>query len=294
MRSKTNYKHNSSNYNNHGWNNSNDWNNGSYHNGKSGGKKGHWQDGGGQGKGKGKGNPGKAQKGGALDTGFRGRCSVCWQMGHKRAQCPYNPQRMDIGAMGQTDQTLTGAPMSSPPPSSGISTASTTRVCGISTYPMIREEDSYQEDWSGWLDDDGWGEWPQSEDYWDLYDWYDEDGYGHVDNLYVCGVKYEVSNGAECSLLMLDSGSQSNACRRSFAPEYDIDDSDKVRLWDIQDSNIRSHGRKIVDITMIGKRSETHNQVKMDVSDVGKDVLSMGRLLRSGYDVHFTGNGHCA
>ena len=53
-------------------------------------------------------------------------------------------------------------------------------------------------------------------------------------------------------------------------------------MWDIQDSSIRSHGRKTVDVTMIGKRSETHNQVKMDVSDVGKDVLSMGRLLRSG------------
>ena len=30
----------------------------------------------------------------------------------------------------------------------------------------------------------------------------------------------------------------------------------------------------------------------MDVSDIGKDVLSMGRLLRSGYDMHFAGRGH--
>ena len=30
----------------------------------------------------------------------------------------------------------------------------------------------------------------------------------------------------------------------------------------------------------------------MDVSDMGKNVLSMGRLIRSGFDLHFTQNGH--
>ena len=30
----------------------------------------------------------------------------------------------------------------------------------------------------------------------------------------------------------------------------------------------------------------------MDVSDVGKNVASMGRLLRAGFDLHFTDHGH--
>ena len=32
--------------------------------------------------------------------------------------------------------------------------------------------------------------------------------------------------------------------------------------------------------------------LSMDVSDVAREVVSMGRLLRAGCDVHFTNKGH--
>ena len=109
---------------------------------------------------------------------------------------------------------------------------------------------------------------------------------------YVCGLSSYRPEPNSINFLMLDSGSQSNACRKEFAPQCDVDDSEKAKFWDIQDTTIRSHGKNIVDITMHGDRDRTFNQIKMDVSDIGKDVLAMGRLLRSGYDLHFTDRGH--
>ena len=32
--------------------------------------------------------------------------------------------------------------------------------------------------------------------------------------------------------------------------------------------------------------------IKVDVSDVARNVASMGRLLRAGFDLHFTNRGH--
>ena len=54
--------------------------------------------------------------------------------------------------MGQTDQAALGSTASSAP-SSGVSTASTTRVRGVTQIPTIDENEAYEDDWSGWYDD---------------------------------------------------------------------------------------------------------------------------------------------
>ena len=73
---------------------------------------------------------------------------------------------MDIGAMGQNDQNPSGALSTSQPiPSSSASTASTTRVCGLTQVPTIDENETWEDEWSGWYDDSydeewyGYGDW---------------------------------------------------------------------------------------------------------------------------------------
>ena len=61
--------------------------------------------------------------------------------------------------------------------------------------------------------------------------------------MYVCGLGSDLSKSDGIGYLMPDSGSQSNACRKEFAPQCDVDDSEKAKLWDIQDTTIRSHGK---------------------------------------------------
>ena len=89
--------------------------------------------------------------------------------------------------------------------------------------------------------------------------------------------------------IMLDSGSQSTACTPSFAPDYEVDDTEKPKLRDIQDQPIKSYSKKIVDVKFIGddKQEDIPCSLCVDVSDVGKDVASMGRMLRAGFDMHF-------
>ena len=73
-----------------------------------------------------------------------------------------------------------------------------------------------------------------------------------------------LENSAEHAYLTLDSGSQSNARRKEFTPDYEIDDLEKARLWDTQDANIVSHGKKIVDITTHGSKNQTRKKMKQD------------------------------
>ena len=94
--------------------------------------------------------------------------------------------------------------------------------------------------------------------------------------------------------LMIDSGSQSTACSVDFAKGYATDDTERAKLWDIQDQKIEAHGKKIVDEKFRGQANETlvPASIKVDVSDVARNVASMGRLLRAGFDLHFTNQGH--
>ena len=82
--------------------------------------------------------------------------------------------------------------------------------------------------------------------------------------------------------LMIDSGSQRTACGVQFAKNYETDDSERAKLWDIQGQQIEAHGKKVVDVLFHGQAHETpiFSGIKVDVSDVGRNVASMGRLVR--------------
>ncbi len=94
----------------------------------------------------------------------------------------------------------------------------------------------------------------------------------------------------DVGLISIDSGSQSTACRKDSAPHYDINEAEKTRLWHIQGQEIKSYGRKAVDVEFLGQGDfkKLEASLLVDVSDVGKNVASMGRLLRVGSDANFT------
>ena len=94
--------------------------------------------------------------------------------------------------------------------------------------------------------------------------------------------------------LNIDSGSQSTACGVNKAKDCPTDDSERAKLWDIQDQNIEAHGKKIVDVMFHGQNNDAPipASIKVDVSDVARNVASMGRLLSAGFDLHFTNRAH--
>ena len=59
-------------------------------------------------------------------------------------------------------------------------------------------------------------------------------------------------------------------------------------------SEIEAQGKQIVDVTFHGQTNEVPipASIKVAVSDVARNVASMGRLLRAGLDLHFTNHGH--
>ena len=77
---------------------------------------------------------------------------------------------------------------------------------------------------------------------------------------------------------MIDSGSQSTACCVDFAKDYATDDSD---------------GKKFVDVKFHGQSNEAPvpASMKVDVSDVASKVAPVNRLLKAGFDLHFTNHG---
>ena len=58
--------------------------------------------------------------------------------------------------------------------------------------------------------------------------------------------------------LMIDSGSQSTACSVDFAKSYATDDTERAKLWDIQDQKIEAHGKKIVGVKQRDSCSSQH------------------------------------
>ena len=116
----------------------------------------------------------------------------------------------------------------------------------------------------------------------------------------VCGVVGTSPNlnqqSSDKVKLMIDSGSQSTACSVDFEKDYATDDTERAKLWDIQDQKMEAHGKKIVDVKFYGQTNETPfpASIKVDVSNVARNVASMGRLLRAGFDLHFTNHGTLA
>jgi hypothetical protein len=258
------------------------------------------------GKSGGKGEEGKAySKGGGktygkdlrgIDT-FHGYCGGCWQWGHKKAHCPQRTSRMEIGAT-----SVSSSPMFSATPSAASSVSgSSARIQAVSAAQPSGEW--CEEDDEDWPDDsywyNGWSEW------WTPWDWseeaetFGEFGYEEAEDaeeLHVFAIKKAafpevatVGESKQVHKLMIDSGSQSTACRPDFAPEYAIDDSEKAKLWDIQDQQIEAYGKKVVDVNFLGDRAtkKLPGQLRFDVGKVGKNVASMGMV--GGEPPHYFG-----
>ena len=62
----------------------------------------------------------------------------------------------------------------------------------------------------------------------------------------------------------------------------------------MQDRSIECYGKRIANLTLYDKDASSGiaATVKMDVGELAKDVAAMGRLLRAGFDMHFTNLGH--
>ncbi len=223
---------------------------------------------------------------------FRGHCGHCWEYGHMKSQCPNISAKMDVSAAGVSSATS--------------SSGSTARISDATTatsreIAAVRASSPDGEDWpedddaswcADWADFDGWAPWydayPPEED----YTVWNEDT---PDIFYVnaiSGKKAADEIDPEGFVdLMVGSGSQATAVQAAFAPENEIDESDKSTMWDIQDNEIASYGRRIVNVQFEGD-ANPQAQLKVDVGDVAKNVVAMGRLLRAGNNLHFQNFGH--
>ncbi len=66
-------------------------------------------------------------------------------------------------------------------------------------------------------------------------------------------------------------------------------------MWDLQDIEIPSYGKRTVDVEFAGDEAERlKGSLRMGVSEVGRNVASMRWLLRDGFDLRFAeGNHRC-
>ena len=162
-----------------------------------------------------------------------------------------------------------------------------------STAETMGYEDEDYEDWPMYCNDEhewSWHSWDEISPEWS-WEACQHSIEETEEEHYICGVRMEEpEEQGEIEELLIDSGSQSTACMVSFAPEYGVDDTEKVKLWDIQNNKIGSYGKKVVDVNFVDGMGvkAIPGRLRMDVSDVGRNVAAMGRLLRAGFDLHFT------
>ena len=87
--------------------------------------------------------------------------------------------------------------------------------------------------------------------------------------------------------LVLDSGSVSTACPYARCSDIRVNDGDKVYLQDIQQRRIPSHGSRVVLLELWGPAGRVECKVKVDVADVSYPVVSLGKMIESGFTFRF-------
>ena len=169
---------------------------------------------------------------------------------------------MELGAMASCpSQSVMSDPRYSV---SQRAQAVTSSPVQLACWPIAAdvEEDCPEEwcyDWESdrtedWHDD--WS-WPTPEE--QSSEWHDDEGC-----YLVCGVAGSNPNpkqqkNVDKVKLMIDCGSQSTASGVNFAKAYETDDSERAKLWDIQDQKIEAHGKKIVDVMFHGQNQRSSN-----------------------------------
>ena len=87
--------------------------------------------------------------------------------------------------------------------------------------------------------------------------------------------------------LVLDSGSVSTACPYAWCSDISLNNEDKVHLQDIQQRRIPSHGSRVVPLELWSPEGCVECKVKFDVADVAYPVVSLGKMIESGFTFSF-------
>ena len=87
--------------------------------------------------------------------------------------------------------------------------------------------------------------------------------------------------------LVLDSGSVSMACPYAWCSDISVNNEDKVYLQDIQLRTIPSHGSRVVPLELWCPEGRVDCKVKFDVAGVAYPVVSMGKIIESGFTFSF-------
>ena len=87
--------------------------------------------------------------------------------------------------------------------------------------------------------------------------------------------------------LVLDSGSVSTACPYAWCSDISVNNEDKVYLQEIQQRRIPSHGSRVVPLELWGPEGRVECKVKFDVADVANPVVSLGKMIESGFTFSF-------
>ena len=87
--------------------------------------------------------------------------------------------------------------------------------------------------------------------------------------------------------LVLDSGSVWTACPYAWFSDISVNDGDMVYLQDIQQRRIPSHGPRVVPLELWGPEGRVECKVKFDVADVTYLVVSLGKVIESGFTFSF-------
>ena len=90
--------------------------------------------------------------------------------------------------------------------------------------------------------------------------------------------------------LVLDCGSVSTACPYAWCSNISVNNEHKVYLQDIQQRRIPSHGSRVVPLKLWGPEGGVDCKVKFDVADVAYPVVSLGKMIESGFTFSFDEN----
>ena len=83
--------------------------------------------------------------------------------------------------------------------------------------------------------------------------------------------------------LVLDSGSVSTACPYAWCSDINVNDGGNVYLHGIQQRRIPSHGSRVVPLELWGPEGRVESKVKFAVADVAYPVVSLGKMIESGF-----------
>eukprot|EP00971_Amphidinium_carterae_P190885 3787957-Amphidinium_carterae.1 len=105
--------------------------------------------------------------------------------------------------------------------------------------------------------------------------------------------KNEEQIASDEAILVLDGGSDEHCCRRDFALHVPLMSS-RVRLQDAQENSIPVDGERIVSFSLVDETDfvvDVMCKATFQVGNFGKNLLSVGKLRRQGFTVHYGPEG---